>query len=117
MPPREWYFRVQDMLECIDKIQSYTDGMDFQAFSESGITIDAVLRNIEIIGEAANHIPTEITVQAPLIPWVVIRGMRNVLAHEYFGADIVTIWDTVTINIPTIVEPLKALLEKREGSE
>ena len=110
MPPREWEFRVEDMLECIGKIQSYTEGMDYQAFRNSEITIDAVLRNIEIIGEAANHIPDDITKKAPQIPWLEIKGMRNVLAHEYFGADTEIVWRTVKDAIPEIVEPLKRLL-------
>lgn len=110
MPPREWDLRIEDMLECIEKIQAYTKDMDFDAFARSGITVDAVLRNIEIIGEAANHVPDEITAQAPEVPWPSIRGMRNVIAHEYFGADIERVWDTVKLNIPPIIEPLKRLL-------
>jgi uncharacterized protein with HEPN domain len=111
VPPREWSFRVEDMLECIGKIQSYTEGMDYQSFSNSGITVDAVLRNIEIIGEAANHIPDEITAMAPDVPWGVIRGMRNILAHEYFGANTEIVWQTVCVAIPRIVEPLQRLLK------
>jgi uncharacterized protein with HEPN domain len=111
VPPRDWDLRIEDMLECIEKIQSYTKDMDFEAFARSEITVDAVLRNIEIIGEAANHVPGEIAAQVPEIPWSNIKGMRNVIAHEYFGADLERVWDTVKLNIPTIVEPLKRLLE------
>ncbi|HEX9803007.1 MAG TPA: DUF86 domain-containing protein [Gammaproteobacteria bacterium] len=108
-------FRIEDILECIGKIESYTEGMDFRAFTDSNITIDAVLRNIEIIGEAANHIPDEVAALEKDIPWQQIRGMRNILAHEYFGADLETVWVTVTENIPPLVEPLERLL-KRKGS-
>lgn len=111
MPPRDWKFRIEDILECIEKIETYTEGMDFNTFKQSNITIDAVLRNIEIIGEAANHIPDKIATWAPEIPWKRIRGMRNILAHQYFGANIDTVWITVTENIPPLVEPLKRLLK------
>jgi uncharacterized protein with HEPN domain len=108
-------FRIEDILECIGKIESYTEGMDFRAFTDSNITIDVVLRNIEIIGEAANHIPDEVAALEKDIPWQQIREMRNILAHEYFGADLETVWVTVTENIPPLVEPLERLL-KRKGS-
>ena len=110
MPPREWDLRIEDMLECIEKIQSYTDGMSYEAFRSSGITMDAVLRNIEIIGEAGSHVPQAIAENAPEIPWDDIRGMRNVLAHEYFGANPEIVWRTVKEAIPPIIEPLKRLL-------
>ena len=114
MPPREWNFRIEDMLECVEKIRRYTKDMDVEAFKQSNITIDAVLRNIEILGEAAHHVPDSVAALAPEIPWRQIRGMRNILAHQYFGADVDTVWNTITVNIPPLIEPLQRLLRSRE---
>ena len=112
MPPRDWRFRIQDILDSIEKIQTYTRGMDYDSFHSSSITIDAVIRNLEIIGEAASHIPKDAVQKAPSLPWKEMRGMRNLLAHQYFGANIKTIWDTVQHNLPPVVPLLRALLDE-----
>ena len=108
MPYRGWEFRIDDILEAIDKIERYTDGIGFKEWQQDDKTVDAVVRNIEVIGEAASHLPVEIQDQYKDIPWSMMKRIRNVLAHEYFGIDLKIIWKTVKEDLPA----LKKLLEK-----
>jgi uncharacterized protein with HEPN domain len=112
--PRAWRLRVEDILEAITRIETYTRGMTDAAFVADSKTIDAVVRNLEIIGEASCHIDDEVLHAAPGIPWDKMRGLRNVVAHEYFGVDVGIIWQTVRNDLPPLREPLRRLLEERE---
>jgi len=112
MSPRDWKIRISDMLDCIEHIQAYTQGMTLSEFQSDQRTIDAVLRNLEIIGEAARHTPKEITERYPDIPWDEMRAMWNIVIHEYFGVNLNIIWHTTQVNLPSIVNKLKEILEK-----
>ena len=83
MPIREWHLRILDMLDCIGDTK----------------TVDAVVRNIEIIGEAARHVPKRINEKYPDIRWIDIRGMRNLVAHVYFGVDLNIVWHVATVDM------------------
>jgi uncharacterized protein with HEPN domain len=98
------------MLESIQVIQDYTSGMDYDTFIADRRTVDAVIRNLNIIGEAATHVPDEITEQYPEIPWAEMRGMRNIVVHVYFGVNLRIVWDTLQVNLPPLVTLLKRLL-------
>ncbi len=110
MPSRDWRLRISDILECIDKIDRYTEGMTFEDFAADDKTVDAVLRRIEIIGEATRHVPDEVTGRFPDIPWQKMRGMRNVVVHEYFGVSLRIIWRTIKTQLPPLAEPLRRVL-------
>lgn len=97
MSPRSWILRIEDILEAIAKIEQYTEGITFETFTTDDRTIDAVIRNLEIIGEAARHLPNEVADRYPQVPWNDMRGMRNILIHEYFGVSLPIIWHTATI--------------------
>ena len=84
--------------------------MSYEDFHKDQRTIDAVVRKLTIIGEAANHVPDAICERNPDIPWVDMRAMRNFVVHEYFGINEQIVWDTVQDDLPGIVEPLKRLL-------
>lgn len=115
MPPkRGWDLRVSDILESIAKIQSYTEGMDFESFAWDERTVDAVIRHFGVIGEAANHIPESFQAENPAIPLDAMRAMRNFVIHEYFGVSKEIIWKTVKEDLPPLVAPLDAIL--RDGS-
>jgi uncharacterized protein with HEPN domain len=86
--PRNWQFRLDDIVDSLELISEYVKGMDYSSWKKDRKTIDAVIHNIEIIGEAATHIPEEIQEQNQGIPWYQMKGMRNVLIHEYFGVDL-----------------------------
>jgi uncharacterized protein with HEPN domain len=104
--------RIQDILDCVAKVERYTAGMTFETFLASDMTIDAVLRNIEIIGEAARYIPPEIEAKYPDVPWIEMRGMCNIVAHAYFGVSLSIVWDTVTRDLPPLPSLLKEILER-----
>ena len=87
-PERNWIIRVKDIIECIGKIKKYTAGMTFDQFRKEDQVIDAVIRNLEIIGEAAAHIPLEVQEKYPDLAWLEMRGMRNIVVHEYFGVSL-----------------------------
>jgi uncharacterized protein with HEPN domain len=98
MSSRQWVFRVQDILMAIEKIERYTDKMTLAKFKQNDLVIDAVVRNFEIIGEASKSIPSSIQRSYPEVPWKEIKGMRDVLIHEYFGVDIQILWHTTKKN-------------------
>ena len=116
MPPRKWDLRIKDILTSIDKASEYIRGMDFEQFKADAKTVDAVVRNIEIIGEAASRVPENITAENPEIPWQDMRDMRNVLAHEYFGVNEKIIWNTIQEDLPPLIQQLKSLLAKHNVS-
>lgn len=95
MQSRDWKLRIEDMLEAAAYCRQYIAGMDFAAFASDQKTIDAVVHNLEIIGEAARYIPPEIEQHYVSIPWVDIRGMRHRIAHGYFAVDLEVVWSTV----------------------
>jgi uncharacterized protein with HEPN domain len=85
--------------------------MNWEAFRADRKTIDAVVRNITIIGEAARHIPADVSKRYDHIPWADIRGMRNVLVHEYYLVSVAILWETVTQDLPPVVPELRRILE------
>jgi len=84
-----------DILESIKDITDFTDGMTVDQFSVDRKTVRAVIRCLEVIGEAANKIPNNVREKYPEVPWIEIIGMRNRLIHEYFGVDVNIIWQTI----------------------
>lgn len=106
---REWRFYLEDMIKFALKVKSYTSGLDQADFITSGITYDATLRNLELIGEAATHIPKEIQSAHPDIPWRLIIATRNRLIHAYLGIDDDTIWSIIQDDIPSLLSSLKTL--------
>lgn len=80
-------------------------------FRENELVQDALIRNFAVIGEAARHVPEEIKVSHPEVPWARMRGIRNLLVHEYFGIDSKIVWDTVWEELPGLESRLRAILE------
>ncbi len=115
MPLRDWKIRVQDILEAVEGVSHYVEGMTFDDFFKDQRTIDAVVRKLIIIGEAAVHIPDTICRRSPEVPWIDMRAMRNFVVHEYFGVSERIVWDTVHDDLPGIIEPLTRLLLLKES--
>lgn len=112
MPPRNWKMRFDDILECISRIQRYTEGMTFDEFEQDDKTIDSVLRNLEIIGEASRHVPRTIMEKYPQLPWMEMYTMRNIVIHEYHGVNLKIIWQTITEDLPPLSIQIKEVLEE-----
>ena len=106
---REWRFYLTDMISFAEKVVSYTDGMNQFTFVASGLTFDATVRNLELIGEAATHIPELIRVANPQIPWRMIIATRNRLIHGYLGIDNDTVWSIIRDDIPLLLNNLNLL--------
>jgi len=108
--PRDWKFRIDDIIEALDRIFQYTHDMDYNSWIEDQKTIDAVVRNLEIVGEAAANVPIEIQDQFTDIPWYQMKGMRNILIHEYFGIDNEILWKTIQDDLPSLKTKLMEII-------
>jgi len=102
MKKRDYTDYVEDIVTAIADIEQFVKGMEFEEFSKDKKTVFAVVRAIEIIGEAARQIPESLKNKHTEVPWKEMAGIRNKIAHEYFGVDVEVIWDTVKRNIPEL---------------
>lgn len=93
---------IQDILDCINDAASFISGMTFDSFITDRKTINAVIRSIEVIGEAAKNVPETLRKKYPAIPWKKMAGMRDKLIHEYSGVDLEMVWKTATEDLPSI---------------
>ncbi len=114
-PGREWRFYIDDMIAFADKALAYSAGLDQAAFVASEINYDATLRNLELIGEAATHIPGEIRETHPEVPWRLIIATRNRLIHAYLGIDNDTLWSILQDDVPALLPVLQALRDASRG--
>ena len=115
MSKRDNLLLVQDMLDSAIKIQEYTKGFSFDQFVDDDKTIDAVVRNFEIIGEAATRIHPDFQVEYSQIPWKKLKGYRNRLIHEYFGVDYQIVWDIISDDLSILLEELKKITGPNTG--
>jgi len=112
--PREWRFYVDDMIACAEKAIAYTQGLDQTSFVASGLNYDATIRNLELIGEAATHVPDAVRAAHPQIAWRQIIATRNRLIHGYLGIDDDTLWSIVEHDVPVLLTQLVALRSEIE---
>jgi uncharacterized protein with HEPN domain len=110
MSPRIWRHRLTDIIDAIRKIGTYVGDLDFDAFQRDEKTIDAVIRNFIVIGEAARNIPEKVTEEYPAVPWRLMADMRNFAVHEYWGVELRTIWETIQKDLPPLAEALDEIL-------
>jgi uncharacterized protein with HEPN domain len=112
MSRREWKLFIEDILESIRLIKNYVENMGFDDFKNDRKTIDAVVRNFEIIGEASRFIPDEIKEEYENVDWKGIVGLRNRIAHEYFDISLSIVWHIVMKELPTLEDQMKKILEQ-----
>lgn len=112
MSKREWNLFIEDILESIELIESYVVNMDIEYFKKDRKTIDAMVRNFEIIGEASRNIPDEIKTKYRNVDWKGMIGLRNRIAHGYFGINLTIIWEILKRELPLLKERMKQILEK-----
>jgi uncharacterized protein with HEPN domain len=108
---------LQDILEAMDKAEEFTNGMDLPMFTGDDKTSFAVIRCLEIIGEAARKIPVDLRRRFEDIPWKSLAGMRDKLIHDYAGVSLEVVWRTVKEDIPTVRPLLIVVLEKMQAEE
>jgi uncharacterized protein with HEPN domain len=113
MKPRDYRDYLQDILDATDDIENFVGSMTYNQFIKDRKTLNAVVRSIEVIGEAAKNIPEPMRAKYPELPWKQIAGMRDKLIHAYFGVDTETLWKAVKDNIP----PLKASIQKMQKEQ
>jgi uncharacterized protein with HEPN domain len=111
MTEREIGDYIEDIVTSIKEIEEFTKGMTFESFEKDTKTVNAVLRSLEVIGEAVRKIPQDVRDKFSEIPWKKITGMRDKLIHEYFGVDTEIVWQTVKKDIPYLKEQISNLRE------
>ncbi|MDZ7773189.1 MAG: DUF86 domain-containing protein [Balneolaceae bacterium] len=114
---RDFLFYLEDMLESMRRIEKYTEDLSYEQFKESDLRTDAVVRNLEIIGEAANNIPEDISGSYPRIPWKKMYGLRNLIAHKYFGIDYENIWKIISKQMPDNIQDLEKAIEVEKAKK
>ncbi len=111
MSKREPILLIEDIIESGRKILEYTDNLTFEAFTNDSKTIDAVIRNFEIIGEAANRLPEDFKDNHSEFDWHRIRGFRNRIVHDYFGIDYAIVWEIKNTFLPDLIIKLQMLTQ------
>jgi uncharacterized protein with HEPN domain len=108
---RNYRVYLEDIFQAIEKIEKFTTGFSLKKFSEDPKTVDAVIRNLEVIGEAAKNVPNYIRNQQSGVDWKKICGLRDVLIHDYFGVDVEIVWDVAKHHVPVFKKQIQKLLE------
>ncbi len=108
--PRDYKVPLEDIREAIGWIEVYVAGMDQTSFQADRKTVDAVVRNLEVIGEAVKNVPPEVRARAPDVPWTRIAGMRDFLTHANFNVDLDIVWDVVGNKLPELKASVADLL-------
>ena len=103
---------LEDILQAIKKIEKYTNDLNYERFRSDEKSVDAVIRNLEIIGEASKNIPSELKDKFPQIPWKKMMSLRNIVAHEYFGIDLRIIWEIASKNLPEVKSRIEQVLKE-----
>jgi uncharacterized protein with HEPN domain len=107
---------IEHILECIALIEEYSENKTVDDFLDSVQLQDAIIRRIEIIGEAVKNIPNAIKAEHPEIPWKKIAGMRDIIIHEYFGIDLELTWEVITRDLPDLKKKMLRIRENLESS-
>lgn len=111
---RDFRLYIDDIAESIVRIQEYTRGVTHEEFLAKSMVHDAVFRRLEIIGEAAKHVPSDFRAQYRAVPWREVAGMRDKLIHDYLGVDLELTWKVVQNDLPPLFEQIRALQEDLE---
>jgi uncharacterized protein with HEPN domain len=114
---RTYLMYLEDIRTSMNRIAEYIEGLDFNSFKKDYKTVDAIIRNFEIIGEASKNLPDFIKNQNPKIPWQEMYYLRNKVSHEYFGIDYEIIWDVAKNYLPVNVIEIEKLLDDLSKNE
>ncbi len=109
---RDYRLYLDDIVAAIKKIEKYSKGLTIQSLKKKSLVIDGIARNLEIIGEAAKNIPYPVKENYPDIEWKKIAGLRDILAHEYFGVDLGVLWDIIKNKLPDLKKKISRIKPK-----
>ncbi len=109
--PRDYSSCLEDILDAIGAIREYTHSLTREAFGRDRKTVDAVLRNLEVIGEAVKQVPMDVRSAHPDVEWQKIAGLRDILIHAYFGVDLDIIWDVVSNKLPVLESRIREIAQ------
>lgn len=112
---RAFELYLQDILESTTRIRGYVEGLNQEQFQADSKTVDAVVRNLEIIGEATKHLPDSIRDANPEVPWRQIAGFRDVLIHNYFIVNLDIVWNVVQAELPSLARHVDAILQDSDS--
>jgi uncharacterized protein with HEPN domain len=115
MKKRELGDYIQDIFEALGEVRDFTAGLQYEDFVKDKKTINAVVRSLEVIGEATKKIPVNLRLIYPEIPWKRMAGMRDKLIHEYFGIDLEIVWEVINSELPPIEPLIKKVLDDLES--
>ncbi|MBI4244994.1 MAG: DUF86 domain-containing protein [Planctomycetes bacterium] len=111
MSKRDWKLYLKDMVDAAENIELYIHRIKYEQFKNDKKTIDAVARNLEIIGEASKRIPAQVQQKHKIIPWADIASLRNIIAHEYFDLHLETVWSIIANDLPDLKKNLRKILK------
>jgi len=114
MKERDFTDYIKDILISMQDVEEFTSGMTFEDFLQDKKTIKAVIRSLEVLGEAAKKIPDDIKARYPRIPWKRMAGMRDKLIHEYFGVDLEIVWNAAKKELPPVKSSIEELVREIE---
>ncbi len=100
---------LDDMIEACQRVAQYSAGLDRDGLDARTMITDAIVRNLEILGEASKRIPTEIRTREPDVPWRRIAGLRDVLSDAYFSIDLDIVWNVISVEVPNLLPQLRRL--------
>lgn len=114
MPHDEWLFQIDHMLQAIDDIESYVEGIDREQFKATRFYQHAVLWNVQVLGEAIQYIPESVRERYPKLEWEMIRRTRNIIVHHYEKIDLDVIWEAIQKDLPVLRRQLNEM-KQHEG--
>jgi uncharacterized protein with HEPN domain len=113
---RDWRVYLDDIAQSCDKIRRFTRDLTAAQFRADDRTYDAVLRNLEVIGEAAKHVPQSVRDRMPDVAWRKVAGLRDMIAHAHFGIDDSIVWDIIETRVPELQDAIERFLDESDGT-